>query len=91
MVSDFMEVRWNLMIYVSINIDKPNHFILALSSEDEVLIEPFKFTHDGDSFQMLVSKLDSFDKDFIIIILESTAHYGENLVVDYYKVCATPS
>ena len=79
------------MIYVGIDIAKLNHFASALSSDGEVLIEPFKFTNDGDGFQMLVSKLDSFDKDSIIIGLESTAHYGDNLVrylvAGYYKVC----
>lgn len=79
------------MIYVGIDIAKLNHFASALSSDGEVLIEPFKFTNDGDGFQMLVSKLDSFDKDSIIIGLESTAHYGDNLVrylvTGYYKVC----
>ena len=79
------------MIYVGIDIAKLNHFASALSADGEVLIEPFKFTNDGDGFQMLVSKLDSFDKDSIIIGLESTAHYGDNLVrylvAGYYKVC----
>ena len=91
MVSDFMKGRYNLMIYVGIDIAKLNHFASALSADGEVLIEPFKFTNDGDGFHMLVSKLDSFDKDSIIIGLESTAHYGDNLVrylvAGYYKVC----
>ena len=68
------------MIYVGIDIAKLNHFASAVSSEGEVLIEPFKFTNDGDGFQLLVSKLESFDSDSIIIGLESTAHYGDNLV-----------
>lgn len=70
------------MIYVGIDIAKLNHFASAISSNGEVLIEPFKFTNDGDGFQMLVSKLDSLDAepDSIIIGLESTAHYGDNLV-----------
>ena len=68
------------MIYVGIDIAKLNHFASAISSEGEVLIEPFKFTNDGDGFQLLVSKLESLDSDSIIIGLESTAHYGDNLV-----------
>ena len=68
------------MIYVGIDIAKLNNFASAISSEGEVLIEPFKFTNDGDGFQLLVSKLESFDSDSIIIGLESTAHYGDNLV-----------
>ena len=54
-------------------------------------IEPFKFTNDADGFQLLVSKLESFDKNSIIIGLESTAHYGDNLVrylvAEFYQVC----
>ncbi len=68
------------MIYVGIDIAKLNHFASAISSEGEVLIEPFKFTNDCDGFHLLVSKLESLDSDSIIIGLESTAHYGDNLV-----------
>ncbi|MDO4522933.1 MAG: IS110 family transposase [Eubacteriales bacterium] len=56
-------------------------------------MEPFKFTNDGDGFSLLVSNLESLsdDKDSFSIGLESTAHYGNNLVrylvASYYKVC----
>ncbi|MBN2899824.1 MAG: IS110 family transposase [Clostridia bacterium] len=79
------------MIYVGIDIAKLNHFASALSSEGEILIEPFKFTNDGDGFQRLISKLESFEMDNLIIGLESTAHYGDNLVrylvASGFKVC----
>lgn len=79
------------MIYVGIDIAKLNHFASAISSEGEILMEPFKFTNDGDGFQLLVSKLDSLESDSLIIGLESTAHYGDNLVrylvASYFKVC----
>ena len=79
------------MIYVGIDIAKLNHFASALSSDGEVLIEPFKFTNDSDGFFMLLSKLSSFDKNNIVIGLESTAHYGNNLLMFLvpkgYKVC----
>ena len=68
------------MIYVGIDIAKLNHFASAISSDGEVLIEPFKFTNDNDGFFSLLSKLNSFDKDSLIIGLESTAHYGNNLL-----------
>ena len=68
------------MIYVGIDIAKLNHFASAISSDGEVLIEPFKFTNDNDGFLLLLSKLNSFDKSSIIIGLESTAHYGNNLL-----------
>ena len=81
------------MIYVGIDIAKLNHFASAISSDGEILIEPFKFTNDGDGFQLLVSKLNSLnaEPDSIIIGLESTAHYGDNLirylVAESFQVC----
>lgn len=69
------------MIYVGIDIAKLNHFASAVSSDGEVLIEPFKFTNDNDGFCLLVSRLSSFEKDELIIGLESTAHYGNNLLL----------
>ncbi len=68
------------MIYVGIDIAKLNHCASAIDSDGVVLIEPFEFLNDNDGFYMLLSKLSSFEKDSIIIGLESTAHYGNNLV-----------
>jgi transposase len=79
------------MIYVGIDIAKLNHFASAISSDGEILIQPFKFTNDYDGFHLLVSKLNSLEQDSLIIGLESTAHYGNNLVefliLQNYKVC----
>ena len=90
-VSDFMKGRYNLMIYVGIDIAKLNHFAAAVSSDGEILIEPFKFTNDYDGFYLLLSKLAPLDQNSIIIGLESTAHYGDNLVrfliSKDFKVC----
>lgn len=68
------------MIYVGIDIAKLNHFAAAISSDGEILIEPFKFTNDYDGFYLLLSHLAPLDQNSIIIGLESTAHYGDNLV-----------
>ena len=80
-----------MKIFVGIDIAKLNHFASAISSDGEVLIEPFKFSNDADGFQLLISKLDSFDRSSTIIGLESTAHYGDNLVrylvTNLYQVC----
>ena len=79
------------MIYVGIDVAKINHFASAIQSDDRILIEPFKFTNDVDGFQLLSSKLYHLDRDSLIIGLESTAHYGDNLirylVAENYKVC----
>lgn len=68
------------MIYVGIDIAKLNHFAAAISSDGGILIEPFKFTNDYDGFYLLLSSLAPLDQNSIIIGLESTAHYGDNLV-----------
>ena len=79
------------MKYCGIDIAKLNHFASVISSDGEVLIQPFKFTNDGDGFQLLESSLESFEKSSLIIGLESTAHYGNNLVkylvASGYQVC----
>ena len=79
------------MIYVGIDIAKLNHFAAAISSDGEIMLQPFKFTNDYDGFHLLTQKLESFSSDEIIIGLESTAHYGNNLVEFLvkrkYKVC----
>lgn len=79
------------MIYVGIDIAKLNHFAAAVSSDSEILIEPFKFTNDYDGFYLLLSNLAPLNQNSIIIGLESTAHYGDNLVrfliSKGFKVC----
>ena len=61
------------MIYVGIDIAKLNHFASIISSDGEVLIEPFKFSNDSGGFRLLLSKLDQFESDSLVIGLESTA------------------
>lgn len=68
------------MIYVGIGIIKHNHFASAVFPDDEILFKPFKLTDDYDGFYLLLSKLDTPDSDSTIIGLESTIHYGDNLV-----------
>ena len=78
-----------MKIFVGIDIAKLNHFAAAISSDGEILIEPFKFTNDADGFQLLVSKLDSFDKNSIIIGLESTAHTTVTTLFDTLLLSST--
>lgn len=68
------------MIYVGIDIAKLNHFAFAISSNGEIFIELFKFTNNYDGIYLLLSKLAPLDHNSIIVGLESTAHYGGNLV-----------
>ena len=79
------------MIYIGIDIAKFNHFASAISSDGEILMEPFQFSNDINGFHMLLSWLDSLESDNNIIGLESTAYYGDNLVrylvASSFKVC----
>lgn len=79
------------MIYVDIDIAKLNRFASALSSDDDLLLEPFKFTDDNGAFCILISALNSLKRDNLIIRLESTSQYGDKLVKflfsKYYKLC----
>lgn len=79
------------MIYAGIDIAKFNHYAAVISSDGLVLTEPFEFSNDGDGFQRLSSELSDYAPESVIIGLESTAHYGDNLVrylvANDYKVC----
>ena len=66
--------------FVGIDIAKNTHWASILSSDGEIISEPFSFNNDNIGFQKLISKLDSLPKDKILIGLESTAHYGENII-----------
>lgn len=68
------------MFYVGIDIAKQKHFASVMSSDGEVLTQPFGFTNDYAGFSTLLSKLQPFNKSEVLIGLESTAHYGENLI-----------
>lgn len=68
------------MIYVGIDIAKNTHWASAMNSDGEILLEPFSFQNNNDGFQKFISKLSSFDKQKMLIGLESTAHYGENII-----------
>ena len=68
------------MIYAGIDIAKLNHFVSVISSDGEVLVEPFKFSNDFEGFRSLSLVLDKYDREQLLVGLESTAHYGNNLV-----------
>ena len=67
------------MIYVGIDIAKETHVAAAMNADGVILIEPFAFQNDHEGFKLLKSKLDTLKGD-ILIGLESTAHYAENVI-----------
>jgi len=74
------------MIYVGIDIAKQKHFAAAMTADGEVLIQPFGFSNDSEGFSLLASKLNPLDKEDLLIGLESTSHYGENLICYLYNM-----
>ena len=66
--------------FVGIDIAKEKHFAPIVSSDGEIISDPFPFFNDNNGFKKLTSKLDSLPKEKLLIGLESTAHYGENLI-----------
>ena len=68
------------MIYVGIDVGKTTHYAAAADSDGVVLIEPFAFDNDASGFTKLISKIASFPKEKLIIGLESTGIYSENLI-----------
>ena len=69
------------MFLLGIDIAKLNHVASCIdSSTNEVVFSNFKFKNDFKGFSALLNKIKSFDAKNLIIGLESTSHYGENLI-----------
>lgn len=68
------------MIYAGIDVAKDTHYAAVMNNTGEVLVEPFPFENDAAGFCLLQKKLSSFPKDDLLIGLESTGIYSENLI-----------
>ena len=68
------------MKYVGIDIAKENHYAAILSADGEVERKPFRFTNTAEGFSLFKDAITVYDKEEILIGMESTAHYGENLL-----------
>ncbi len=69
------------MFLVGIDIAKLNHVASCFdSSTNEVVFSNFKFKNDFNGFSALLKKIGTFDIKNLMIGLESTSHYGENLI-----------
>ena len=90
MVSDFIKDMYNYMFFVNVGMAKLYNSTSVISSDGEKIIDPFEFSKDVDGFRLLISILDSFENDGTVD-LESTAHYGANLVryfvAGHYNMC----
>lgn len=68
------------MIYVGIDIAKSTHVAAIEDSSGDVLVQPFPFQNNVQGLCSLQARLDPFPKDQLLIGLESTAHYAENVI-----------
>ena len=68
------------MIYIGIDIAKNSHFASAVNSDGEILIKPFSFDNSREGFNLFLSKIKDFSLNDCLIGLESTGHYGDNLI-----------
>ena len=68
------------MTFIGIDIAKSTHFASAVNSDGEVLVNPFSFENSKKGFDLFISKLKNFDLDNCLVGLESTGHYGDNLI-----------
>ena len=68
------------MVYIGIDIAKNSHFASAVNSDGEVLVNPFSFENSREGFNLFLSKIKGFQINDCLIGLESTGHYGDNLI-----------
>jgi transposase len=68
------------MNYVGVDIAKENHYAAILSADGAVVKKPFSFTNTAEGFSVLKDAITVFDKEELLIGMESTAHYGDNLL-----------
>lgn len=75
------------MIKIGIDIAKLNHYAAIVDySTGEVIEQPFLVTNNKTGFELLLSKISNFDKNDVLIGLESTAHYGDNLISYFHEL-----
>ena len=74
------------MIYVGIDIAKTNHYASIVNySTGEAVESPFLVTNNKQGFELLYSKIKDYDRNKVLIGLESTAHYGNNLISYFHE------
>jgi len=74
------EERSDKMNYIGVDIAKEKHYAAILSADGAVVKKPFGFMNKAEGFSVLKDAITVFDKKEILIGMESTAHYGDNLL-----------
>ena len=68
------------MKYVGVDVAKETHYACITSQNNKVLTPPFPFMNTIDGYNLFLSKFKKFPKNDVVIGLESTGIYGENLI-----------
>lgn len=73
------------MIYVGIDVAKDTHYAAVSDDSGVVLVKPFSFENNAAGFATLLKKLSAFERNELLIGLESTGIYSENLICFLYE------
>jgi transposase len=68
------------MKYIGVDVAKETHYGCVASNNNKILTPPFPFDNNISGFNLFLSKFKKFPKSDIVIGLESTGVYGENLM-----------
>ena len=73
------------MIFVGIDVAKDTHYAAVSDDSGAVLVKTFAFQNNAEGFCLLLKKLSEFDRSKLLIGLESTGIYSENLICFLYE------
>ena len=73
------------MIYVGIDVAKDTHYAAVSDDSGVVLVKPFSVENNAAGFATLLKKLSAFERNELLIGLESTGIYSENLICFLYE------
>lgn len=68
------------MVYVGVDIAKHTHYACVINDTQNTLTKPFSFTNNEAGFEKFLNSFAKFEKSDVIIGLEATSVYGENLM-----------
>ena len=63
------------MYAVGIDVSKGKSTISIITTEGEIIEEPFEINHDQEGFDILLSKIKNIKKEEIKFLMEATGHY----------------
>jgi transposase len=68
------------MFYCGIDIAKNKHYACIVDSNGKEFVSAFEFNNSREGFNLFLSKLKDIDLSNTLFGMESTGHYGENLI-----------